>query len=774
MNIALVHNTASVGDGATVQAKDVAVRAEMVSGQTDTFGARALSGAVAKNTAVGGSIALNYIDVETQASVGANAHLTSTGGDIDVAAQNHNEIQNITGGAALSTNSGTGVGVAVSINIVNGLDTTAKVQDHAVLNANGGSVHVTADATLTPKAEALPVLGTVKISSFAAGVAASSGGAAIGGSSSVEIYLIDTHAFVEHDAQITADQDVTVSATDAITIFSAAGGIGASAGGAGVGIGLDVGVIVRHTSAHVDQGAQVTANNGDISIHAGSKDDITSIAATFGLSTSSAGVAASVGVMVLTTDTKAFTEDNANAVHLTATHGDIAVTAKGALTAMMIAGAVGASTSSAGVGVAVTTLVHVDTVSARIGSDSVVHAAGSGGITDITNVAGVTVSATSSEDIIALTAAGGVASSAGVAVAPTILVLSEDTSASVGAGATVNAQALVPTVGNRNVSVTASDITSIVSVAGSVGVGGSAGVAVGADILSLVKNTNAYIDSGVTSQVDGDITVGATSSEDITSVAAGIAVGGSAGVGVNAGVHVLNITTRGFIGDDPDNASLAGHGDVHALGTVAITADDQTTLNKVVATVAVGGGAGVGAAATVTVDTKHTQAFIGKGAWVTGDGQTSGVNVKAGGFNPGFVADAPKAPASFNGGIVSTASDTVQASGFATGDYVTYHKGTGDSNQAISGLQDGRNYYVHNDGSNNLSFYDTKAEAVAGTSPPKVLVDPASKVNIGNDTVNLGANFVLADGGAVTYLVGYDDNGSSSGAARNHARYPRP
>src|SRR6266850_7054664 len=75
--------------------------------------------------------------------------------------------------------------------------------------------------------------------------------------------------------------------------------------------------------------------------------------------------------------------------------------------------------------------------------------------------------------------------------------------------------------------------------------------------------------------------------EEITSVAAGIAVGGSAGVGVNAGVHVLNITTRAFIGDDPNAPSLAVAGDVHARGTVAITADDKTELDKVVATVAV-------------------------------------------------------------------------------------------------------------------------------------------------------------------------------------------
>src|SRR6266480_3349675 len=374
VNIALVHNTAKVDDNVTLQAKDVAIKAEMMSGEKNTFVARALSGGVAKNTAVGGSVALNYIDVETTASIGANAHVSSTSGDIDVAAESRNEIQNVSGGAALSTSNGTGVGVAVSINILNKLDTEANVGHDAVVTATGGSVHITSNASLEPKTETLPIIGDVKITSFAAGVAASSGGAAIGGSSSIDVYFVDTHAFVEHDAHITADQGVTVSAQDAITVFSAAGGIGASSGSAGVGIGLDVGVIVRHTTAHVDEGAQVTANNGDITVHAQSDDDITSIAATFGLSSSSAGVAASVGVMVLITETRAYTEEkgSGSAVQLTATHGNVSLTAQGDMKALMIAGAIGGG-SSAGVGVANTTLVHNDTVAARMGAQSAVN-----------------------------------------------------------------------------------------------------------------------------------------------------------------------------------------------------------------------------------------------------------------------------------------------------------------------------------------------------------------------------------------------------------------
>ncbi len=53
-------------------------------------------------------------------------------------------------------------------------------------------------------------------------------------------------------------------------------------------------------------------------------------------------------------------------------------------------------------------------------------------------------------------------------------------------------------------------------------------MAASVDVLSPIKNTNAYIGSGVSALVNGDIDVSAKSSEGITSVAAGIAVGKAA------------------------------------------------------------------------------------------------------------------------------------------------------------------------------------------------------------------------------------------------------
>src|SRR6185503_19813190 len=244
LNIALAGNSASVGNGAQLTAGSIAVRAGTPDVDSknpayrNTFQARALAGAASSDTAVGGSISLNYLDLDTNATVGSNAGLHATAGKLEVSAVSHNEIQNIAGGAALSTEGGTGVGVAVAVNIVNGLDTNASIGNNTTATASGDA-SITATASLVPVVETLPVLGEIGLTSFAAGIAGSAGGTAVGGSGSVNVYLMDTHASVDDNASVTAGGSVTIEATDILHVFSAAGGLAATTGGSGVGIGID-------------------------------------------------------------------------------------------------------------------------------------------------------------------------------------------------------------------------------------------------------------------------------------------------------------------------------------------------------------------------------------------------------------------------------------------------------------------------------------------------------------------------------------------------------
>src|SRR5262249_35264833 len=212
-----------------------------------------------------------------RADVGNGAVVTGTSGDARVEATNLNEVQNISGGAALSLNGGSGVGLAVSVNIANTIEAAATVGDNATLSA-GGTATVKAKASFVPVQDTLAfnLKGTqlinqsIGITTFAAGIAGAAGssGAGVGGSSSVAVILMATPASVGTGATVSGSAGVEVKAEDTLTIFSAAGGIGASAGSAGVGIGLDVGVVTRHTVAHVARGAHLTSTAGNVDVAA--------------------------------------------------------------------------------------------------------------------------------------------------------------------------------------------------------------------------------------------------------------------------------------------------------------------------------------------------------------------------------------------------------------------------------------------------------------------------------------------------------------------------
>src|SRR5690606_21314668 len=282
LNVALVDNNATVGAGATLAGGSLEIGAVTPEGEHNTFQARALSGAAAQSTAVGGSIGVNYVEMDNHATVGNGATLTASTGDIEVAARSPSEIQNITGGAALALgSSGTGVGVAVSVNIFT-QNTSATLGDDVTADA-AGSVVVSSTAALVPISEDLPVIGELAITSFAASGAISTGQSAVAGSAGVNVFLLDTQASIGARGDIDAQDDVTVSATDTLTMRTGAGSIGATVGsGSGIGIGLDVGVVTRATSASVGASTDVDAG-GDIAVSATSDDDIKSIAASFGV-----------------------------------------------------------------------------------------------------------------------------------------------------------------------------------------------------------------------------------------------------------------------------------------------------------------------------------------------------------------------------------------------------------------------------------------------------------------------------------------------------------
>lgn len=597
---------------------------------------------------IAGSVAVHIVTFDTEASARSASALISNGG-ITVQAISNNEMQTLAAAGAFSQ--GTAIGLAVAVGVLN-TSSTAYIGGDADAS---GAILVDAQLLVSPSKIDLPFLDDSQdptITSVALAGAASNGDAAIGASVVVNDFHLDAAAYVGDGSKINqggkfaagAGQNLTVTSLNDTDIISIAGALALTTGSAGVGAGVDVEIISKTTRAYIGRGAIVSVG-GATKIGAVENMTMLSVAAVAAVA-DSAAVAATASIQVVTTDTKAYLADvpAGTATKLTSA-GSVTISADTEFKVTMIAGSVGVA-GSAGIGAANATLVHDGTTSAYVGQRAIASA---GGI-------GLKIDAQSHEDILSIAAGIAIGGSVGVAGSAAVGVLEEKTSAYVGRGANI-------TVTNGDLDIDASDVTEIISVAGSIA-GGSVGVGIGADAGVFTKTTRAYIDSGVTANVDDNIFVTANSTEDLISVSAGLGAGGVA-VAVNAGVHVFNITTKAFIGDDPDDPALsAGAGNVFANGSIVIYANDYANINEVVGVLAAGG-VGVGAAAGVNVLNKDVKSFVGAGAVVRADGNRTGVTVQTGRITPGIDAlgatydpSAPGTPGieSNKGGTLSAAT----------------------------------------------------------------------------------------------------------------------
>ena len=605
VTVAEVQGRAEVGEGARLEGRKVAVTAGIPDGGSADFRTTAAASAGGKEEGVGGSVAVAVLHVKSEAKVAAGAALQASE-NLRVEAKNRIGQQTLAAGGAIGQDKG--VGVAGAITVLD-QDTLATVGDNASLDAAGATtVHADAAlnpllASLDPKDDIFLVPQTQAISSGAAGAGASAGDLGVGGSVVVNVIDGVTEASLGQGVKVNhqvvsapAEQSVSLLASDHSRLVSAAGALsGAFGDGVAVAAGVDVGVFNKRTTARVGNNADINARSA-IRIEAQSREDITSVAAAAGLS-SSVAVGASVSVYVMDTATEALTGSD-----VSLNGGRIDVRASGELEAEQIAGQL-ALGSDAGVGLANTTLVHKDRVEAQLGARAELRASAA---------AGLTVEAASSEQLLGIAAAGAGSATAGVAGSAVVNILNETTRAGIADGARINATA---------VQVLAEADTEMLDVAGSVSFGGTAGIGAGAGVTQLTKNTEASLGSGVVADIAGNLRVQALSSEELLAVSAAGGGGGTAGVAGAAGILVADVTVRAFVGDDPlDGQASAGAGHVHARGSVAITADDDLDVTNIAGSIAIGGSAAIGASVGVPVVTKKIEAFVGDGAKLTADG----------------------------------------------------------------------------------------------------------------------------------------------------------
>lgn len=475
------HTYASIEDGAKLtDASSVKVNAESEEDLTSV----AATIATGDTFAGAGVAGLHVISTDTKAYIGnqEDKEVTDAGkaelaeaGAVSVTAKDTTTLTTSGGSGAVS---GTAAGdLSAAVEVVH-KKAAAYVGNHASIG--GESLTVQAENTIdsTTVAASLGVGGT-------AGVA---------GAASETFVTHTTDAHVGKAASVTTSGDADVQAVSSFTQDAGAGGLG---GGETAGMGLANSTVSMSadTKAHVDGGAKVTGKN--VRVTADHTTDITYATIAGGLA-GTAAINGAVGVNVLDTKTKAYTEDKTELTATGAADTDgIAITASDET--KLDGGNGGASVGfvggGAGLALAVTN-IHKDT-EAYAGKAAKLDSKGQ-----------ISLDAQNSEDIfnLSLQAAGG--SYVGLAGATNVMNLTAITKAYTDTGAEINQKEGYGTTGSKDVSVTAGhevkEMKNTVTAAS-----GSGGASVGAavDVGNIKTQTNAFLGDKNKVASGGSVTV---------------------------------------------------------------------------------------------------------------------------------------------------------------------------------------------------------------------------------------------------------------------------
>ncbi|MEQ1831146.1 MAG: hypothetical protein ABL921_34690, partial [Pirellula sp.] len=567
-------NRADISSNSIVRGSSITAESIVPLGQTNdfiTWGAAAGGGQ--NNLGIAGSVAINVVTQQYTATSNSNSQLKSTG-NLTIRSEAFINPQTVAAGVGFS--SGLAAGAAVAIGVISPTTLASLGGNADAANA----LSVTSKLTLGTTKVDLPLLSTADdptVTSMAVAGSISSGNVGVAGAAIINDYTFITQATIAPGSQINKDvtivgvttQSLTIRAEDITSLTSLAGSIGAALGAAGVGAGLDLGLVSKDTRAVIGAGANVSTR-GNIALTAINTDNYDTVSTNAGIG-ASAGIAGSSTLYIVDSGSRALFESSVAVPLVVSSTGAISLSAVGNFQLTGLGASLGLG-GTAGIGAGNSTLVHTDTVLASIADGANVTAGGTG----------LSISASSSEDIVGVSASAAGGGSAGIAGSATVIDLTETTMATIGRSTSITSSNGAAS-GESLVSVTAADNTIIVSVAGSLSGSAAAALGFGADVAKITKTTIAMIESGSTVSAEGNIFVTADSIEDITSVAAGVSVSGSVSVAADAAVHVFNITTRAWIGDDARDAiASAGAGQYTASGSIVIAANERTEIDKIV------------------------------------------------------------------------------------------------------------------------------------------------------------------------------------------------
>ena len=486
---------------------------------------------------------------------------------------------------------------------------------------------------------------------YASGVAESAANLGVAASAIVDTMSSDIEAYVASGATVNGSsagansaQSVLVRAEQSTTILSVADDFG-NAEQVGVGAGADVEVIDRTIKAYLAPSATVNAHDNVVLAATSTLDAGSIVAGTGGTLAGGTTVDGNLDIdgslarLSFSTTTLAFIDAGA----VVTAQNNVSLAADRSTT---IATNIGAETfdSAVGAGFSNSSVFSTDDTEAFVASGASVLANGNGAAISVltgqrdsdgneltTPINGVSITATSYEDIAPVSAGspGQAGAAAGVAASTTFTLLNEKTLAYVEHGATINSSLAVAAPA-QVVNLLASDTTFVASLAGTDTSGQFVGVGAGADIGSITKDTEAYI-AGLVNAAQ-NVLVQSLSQEWIASQAASNAVDFLVSIAAGGSVYTLNATTKAYVGDGAT---------VFAAGNILVASNDADHLNLIDDLSHASEIASVGASLGVAVVSKVTEAYIGD-ATVNAEGNAPGLAADSGAFTIQFVPDTPQ------------------------------------------------------------------------------------------------------------------------------------
>lgn len=506
------HTYAGLADGASLtKASRVNVSADSKEHMTSI--AATLAGG-AGSFAGAGAAGAHSIATDTKAYIGNQADVEGTGA-ISVTAKDETKLTTAAGSGAASGN--TGIGLTAAVEVV----------DKKVEASVGDGTTVKGDA-LTVQAE-----NTSESVTAAAGLGAG-GTVGLAGAASETFVTHKTDAHVGKGAKVSVAKGAEILADSKFTQGATAGSVGA-AGTVGVGISNATVSMNAVTKAYADDGASISGGK-KVKISADHTSDLTYATIAGGVG-GTVGVSGSVGVNVLTTETKAYAGKGAALSAMEDGEG-IAITASD--TTDMHGGnggaAIGISGGGAGVAVAVSN-IKKDTA-AYADQQAKLDAKGQ-----------ISLAAKNTEDIdnVSVQVAGG--AYAGLAGAVNVMNLASSTKAYTDTGVQVNQANKASGRYGGDISVDAGHALKMTSAVG--GAAGSGGVSGGAavDVANIKTQTNAYLGDKNTVATTGNVSVKAQDDMgELTSHAYAASIGMA---GLSGSISVYNIGSATF--DDKDN-----------------------------------------------------------------------------------------------------------------------------------------------------------------------------------------------------------------------------